>query len=132
VIGAVASLPSALAATPGDEYTPMCEWVSINPGVTNLPVASITFAPLGTLVRALPTYVMAPPSSTRVPWSMRLPVAVRMVALLMTITCAWSFLVAALSGVFAGRFGRNTSARGSFQLPTTSNLGDRSPDGFCV
>src|SRR5688500_11680179 len=47
VTGLVASFPSLLAATPGAAYTPRCEWVSIRPGVTYLPVPSTTNASLG-------------------------------------------------------------------------------------
>src|SRR5688500_2620994 len=44
VTGFVASLPSLLPAVPGAGYTPRCECVSINPGVTNFPLPSTTTA----------------------------------------------------------------------------------------
>src|SRR5438034_4930067 len=47
VTGFVASLPSDSASVPGAAYTPRCEWSSISPGVTYLPVPSTTTASLG-------------------------------------------------------------------------------------
>src|SRR5213080_3269989 len=47
VTGRVASLPSDSANVPGAAYTPICECVSITPGVTHLPVPSTTVASLG-------------------------------------------------------------------------------------
>src|SRR3954454_11632236 len=47
VDGFVASLPSLVASLAGEGYTPRCEWMSMMPGVTNLPFALITTAPGG-------------------------------------------------------------------------------------
>src|SRR3970040_2390965 len=47
VTGAVASLPSACALTPGLEYTPRCECTSLMPGVTHLPLPSTRVASAG-------------------------------------------------------------------------------------
>ena len=58
VTGFVASFPSLLVLTPGAGYTPMCEWLSMMPGVTNLPVPSITIA-LSSL-RSEPIALMSP------------------------------------------------------------------------
>src|SRR5919108_2376019 len=64
VTGFVASLPSLLACTPGAAYTPMCECVSMTPGVTNLPLPSITTASDG--------------ASTEVPTATIFPSRIRM------------------------------------------------------
>src|SRR5262245_5540312 len=74
------SFPSASASPPGAAYTPRCECVSMIPGVTNLPVPSITRASGGTVTFA-PTATIFPSRRTIVPFWMRGPVAVRIVAL---------------------------------------------------
>ena len=64
VTGAVASLPSECAAVPGAGYTPRCECVSMRPGVTNLPVPSITTASAGASTVA-PTATILPSRTAR-------------------------------------------------------------------
>src|SRR5438445_8232727 len=59
VTGFVASLPSDSASVPGAAYTPRCEWSSISPGVTYLPVPSTTTASLGASTFA-PTATIRP------------------------------------------------------------------------
>src|SRR5690606_14132948 len=54
VFGLVISLPSDVDWMSGDGYTPRCECVSMSPGVTHFPVASITTASAGGLP-TLPT-----------------------------------------------------------------------------
>ena len=54
VTGAVISLPSVCALTPGLAYTPRCECTSMSPGVTQRPFASITRAPAGALSSGRP------------------------------------------------------------------------------
>ena len=58
VTGLVASFPSLLVLTPGAGYTPICEWLSIIPGVTNLPMPSITSA--SSTSRLAPTAFISP------------------------------------------------------------------------
>ncbi len=59
VTGVVASLPSDSASVPGAAYTPRCEWSSISPGVTYLPVPSTTTASVGASTFA-PTATIRP------------------------------------------------------------------------
>src|SRR5208282_5701806 len=65
--------------------TAMCEWQSMIPGVTNMPVASMTVAPAGTFT-LLPTWAILPSRMMMVPFSMAPFVTVRMVACSMAIT----------------------------------------------
>jgi len=124
VTGAVASLPSSLACANGTAYTPRWECASISPGVTNLPVPSITRAPAGTATLAsLPSAAIAPPDSTIVPPSTTLPVAVMIVAWRIAIAGALgSCSAAARSRV--GRLPRGgVSAVGSTQESAMSSVG---------
>ena len=83
VTGLVASLPSLCALMPGLGYTPRCEWMSMMPGVTHLPVPSTRIASAGTC-RPVPTATMRPSCiSTSAP-SRRVPVPVSTVAPLMS------------------------------------------------
>jgi hypothetical protein len=88
VTGSVFSLPSLRLGVPGAAYTPMWLWVSMSPGVTNLPVPSTTVVPGGTVVSR--------PTATTLPFAKRMdapvssvPAAVRMVALRMS-TGGWA------------------------------------------
>src|SRR5262249_21034184 len=68
----------------------MCEWASISPGETNLPVPSITSAPEGTFTLT-PIALILPFCSTIVPFWIVPRVAVSSVALRMATAplCAW-------------------------------------------
>src|SRR5262245_42570241 len=91
VTGFVASLPSDSASVPGAAYTPRCEWSSIIPGVTNLPVPSTTVASAGA-VTAAPTAIMRPSRSRMDPFEITCPVAVMIVALRINtgaLACRW-------------------------------------------
>src|SRR4051812_33529167 len=82
VTGDVASFTSPVCA-PGSSGTapaPMCECVSMMPGVTYLPVPSITTASLGAVVVA-PTSAIFPSRSSTLPPRIVGPAAVRMVTL---------------------------------------------------
>src|SRR5882724_6246484 len=70
VTGFVASLPSDSASVPGAAYTPTCEWSSISPGVTYLPVPSTTTASAGASTFA-PTATIRPSLSRIVPLRIR-------------------------------------------------------------
>src|SRR5216684_3897048 len=80
VTGFVASLPSDSASVPGAAYTPRCEWSSISPGVTYLPVPSTTTAPEGASTFA-PTATIRPSLNRIEPLGISWPVAVMIVAL---------------------------------------------------
>ena len=69
------------------ESAAMCEWQSMMPGDTNLPVPSTTSAPAGTATFA-PTAAIFPPRSTIVPFWIVPLVAVRMVALRIATTAS--------------------------------------------
>src|SRR4051812_41795358 len=86
VTGFVASLTSSSWAPrlPGTPPAPMCECVSMTPGVTYLPVPSMTTASAGASTVA-PTATIFPSRTTRAPWGMRGPAAVRIVALRITV-----------------------------------------------
>ncbi len=79
VTGFVASLPSDSASVPGAAYTPRCEWSSISPGVTYLPVPSTTTASAGGSTFA-PTATMRPSLNRMAPVGISWPVAVMIVA----------------------------------------------------
>src|SRR5207247_10595591 len=83
VTGVVASLPSDSASVPGAAYTPIWEWSSIRPGVTNFPVPSTTTAPVGTSTFA-PTATILPSLNAIEPVGISCPVAVMIVALRIT------------------------------------------------
>ncbi len=83
VTGFVASLPSDSASVPGAAYTPRCEWSSIRPGVTYLPVPSTTTASAGASTFA-PTATIRPSLSRIEPLAISCPVAVMIVALRIT------------------------------------------------
>src|SRR6185503_16702509 len=68
VTGFVNSFPSLLASTPGAGYTPMCECTSIIPGVTYLPVPSITVAS-GGAVTDVPTAAILPSRKSTEPFA---------------------------------------------------------------
>ena len=74
------------------ESAAICEWQSMMPGDTNLPVASTMSAPLGIAAFA-PTSVILPLRRTMVPFSIVPRVTVRMVAPLIATTdsgdCVW-------------------------------------------
>src|SRR5882762_1994431 len=67
VTGLVASFPSLFASTPGAGYTPTCECTSMMPGVTYLPVPSITKASAGAFTDA-PTATILPSRSNTEPF----------------------------------------------------------------
>ncbi len=69
------------------ESAAMCEWQSMMPGETNLPVPSTTSAPAGTATFA-PTAAILPPRSTMVPFWIVPFVAVRIVALRIATTAS--------------------------------------------
>jgi len=79
VLGEVASLPSLCALAPGLGYTPRCEWMSMMPGVTHLPVASTRTASAGTS-RLVPTATILPSRNSTSAPSRRVPVPVSTVA----------------------------------------------------
>src|SRR3989442_4492667 len=81
VTGFVAWLPSDSASVPGAAYTPRCEWSSISPGVTYLPVPSTTTAPGGGASTFAPTATIRPSLSRIDPLEISWPVAVMIVAL---------------------------------------------------
>src|SRR6266513_1377258 len=83
VTGFVASLPSDSASVPGAAYTPRCEWSSISPGVTYLPVPSTTTASAGAST-FVPTATIRPSLSRIEPLGISGPVAVMIVALRIT------------------------------------------------
>src|SRR5439155_391167 len=68
------------ASVPGAAYTPRCEWSSIKPGVTYLPVPSTTTASAGACTVA-PTATMRPSLNRIEPLAISCPAAVRIVAL---------------------------------------------------
>jgi hypothetical protein len=84
VFGSVSSLPSCCDSIPGAEYTPMCECVSMMPGVTHLPLASMTTASDGALT-FVPTAATLPSRSSTEPFVIAGPVAVRIVAFRMSV-----------------------------------------------
>jgi hypothetical protein len=102
VTGAVISLPSECAFTCGEAYTPMCEWASMMPGVTNRPPASMTVASSPAAGGSVPTYSMAPPRSSSAPPSMRWPAAVRTVALVMRMVGACGLTTASFGSPTSG------------------------------
>ena len=79
VFGSVDSFVSLVEEIEGDGETPRCECVSMIPGVTNLPLASITSVPAGTS-RFRPTSMILPPRMRRSPPSISSPAAVMIVA----------------------------------------------------
>ena len=79
VTGAVISLPSLCALTPGLGYTPRCECTSMMPGVTHLPVPSTRVASAGAC-SAVPTATILPSRSSTSASSRRWPVPVSTVA----------------------------------------------------
>jgi len=75
----VASLPSCVAHTSGEGYTPRWECGSMMPGVTQRFCASTTAAPAGGAM-PLPTWAILWFCTSTSPSSMRLPVPVSTVA----------------------------------------------------
>src|SRR5689334_11915995 len=86
VTGFVASLTSSVCApgSPGAAAPPMCECVSMIPGVTYLPVPSITSASAGAVTFA-PTCAILPFVRSTAPLRIVGPAAVRIVTLRMTV-----------------------------------------------
>ncbi len=74
VLGALASLPSSVPTVSIIGYTPMCECVSMRPGVTNLPAPSITIDPVGAGRSPSATTAILPLSRMMVPPTIVLPV----------------------------------------------------------
>ncbi|KAG1535572.1 hypothetical protein G6F50_015273 [Rhizopus delemar] len=91
VTGAVISLPSLCAPTPGLGYTPRCECTSISPGVTHLPWASMRVTPASACSR-WPTATMRPSRSSTSALSRRWQAPVSTVAFWISTGasgCAW-------------------------------------------
>jgi len=86
VTGFVASFTSFVCVpfSDGTPPAPMCECVSMMPGVTYLPVPSITTASPGALTFA-PTAAILPSRSRTLPFRIVGPAAVRMVTLRMSV-----------------------------------------------
>src|SRR3954468_16874273 len=95
--GLVISLPSCSDSIPRAAQTPRCECVSMTPGVTHLPDASITTASEGAVTVA-PTAATLPFCNRISPRSLAGPAAVRIVALRITV-------VRAVPGLYVDPYG---------------------------
>ncbi len=85
VTGPVSSFPSDSASVAGAAYTPKCECTSMIPGVTYLPVPSTWIAAGGGVVDTpAPTAAILPSRSRIEPPRISCPVAVMIVALVMS------------------------------------------------